>query len=322
MAPRCSVILANSTVCRPEACDSMSDSTELMQRALKAGLAIPAFNIPYLPMLAPTIEALQDTACFGFIAVARLEWEKFAARSLRAVYEEYQRVKDERYTRIHLDHVPVNDEDGKQVEYQRIFAEALECGYQSIMIDGSRLPLEENITATQRIVTLAHQYGVAVEAELGAVLGHETTSLPPYEELFASGKGFTDLTEAVRFVAETQVDWLSIAVGNIHGAISAARREKKVAARLNIPHLTHIRQATGVPLVLHGGTGIRRDYLQAAIKNGIAKVNVATATRQPYEAIVDESLPRAQDAVYRAVVEIVTEELGIAGSAPVINPCG
>ena len=135
------------------------------------------------------------------------------------------------------------------------------------MIDGSRLSLEENIIQTKKIVHLAHQTNVPVEAELGAVLGHEAGPLPPYEELFASGKGFTAPLEARRFAEETQTDWLSVAIGNIHGTISAATREKKkVEARLDIDHLAKINQLTGVPLVLHGGTGIRKEYIMKSLQ--------------------------------------------------------
>lgn len=81
--------------------------------------------------------------------------------------------------------------------------------------------------------------------------------LPPYEELFASGRGFTDPEEAGRFARESGADWLSVAIGNIHGAISvAAKGLKKVEARLDIAHLERIRRTAGIPLVLHGGTGI------------------------------------------------------------------
>ncbi|MHC4887779.1 MAG: class II fructose-bisphosphate aldolase, partial [Planctomycetota bacterium] len=125
-----------------------------------------------------------------------------------------------------------------RVDYLAILTQAVELGYESVMVDGSRLPLDENIAATRAVVVMAHAKDVAVEAELGAVLGHETGPMPPYEELFASGKGFTDVEEATRFVRETGVDWLSVSIGNVHGAISAATRgEKKITARLNIERL-------------------------------------------------------------------------------------
>jgi ketose-bisphosphate aldolase len=271
----------------------------LMLRAVERHTVIPGFNIPYLPMMEPVVKALRDTRCFGLIMVARLEWLKFSAGGLRPIYDMYQQVKDERFTRLHLDHVPVIDEDNLAVDYENTLLEAVNMGYDSVMIDGSRLPLEENIAATRAVVEMAHARGAAVEAELGAVMGHESGPLPPYEELFTSGKGFTDPGEAAHFVSETSVDWLSVAVGSIHGAISAAaRKEKKMEARLNLERLDAIRLATGIPLVLHGGTGIRKDCILDAIYHGIAKINVATAIRQPYEALMDSSPAEAIEAVY------------------------
>lgn len=288
---------------------------QIMLNAWKSGTVVPAFNIPYLPMMEPVVQALRQTRCFGLIMVARLEWEKFEAKGLKAVYEEYQRVKDERYTRLHLDHVPVIDEDNRLVDYYKILCDAVQLGYESIMIDGSRLPLAENIAATKKVVAMAHKADIPVEAELGAVMGHESGPIPPYEELFASGKGFTSSEEAKRFVEETGADWLSVAIGNIHGSISAATRgKKKIEAKLNIDHLDIINRAAGVPLVLHGGTGIRKEYILEGIKHGIAKINIATAIRQPYEALYKESMAKAQEAVFNTVVEIVVDELEIQDS--------
>jgi ketose-bisphosphate aldolase len=299
----------------------MLGTADLMRNAWKAGTAIPAFNIPYLPMMEPTVRALRDARCFGLIAVARLEWVKFEAGSPRDVLAEYDRVKDESFTRLHLDHVPVVDEDGFTVNYDTLIAEAINLGYQSVMVDGSRLAFDDNIAATKRVVDMAHAAGVPVEAELGAVLGHESGPLPPYEELFESGKGFTDPDEAQRFVAETAADWLSVAIGNIHGAISAAKTaEKKAAARLSIERLDAIREATNMPLVLHGGTGIRTEYLLEAFKHGIAKINIGTATRQAYESAVAESPDAAQEAVHNAALTLLRDELELEGSVDTINP--
>jgi ketose-bisphosphate aldolase len=289
--------------------------------ARRAGSVIPAFNIPFLPMMEAVVEALRATDCFGLIAVARPEWMKLEARTVRAIYEEYQRVKDERFTRLHLDHVPVIDEDNLRVDYATIIQEAIQLGYQSVMVDGSRLPLQENIQATGKIARLAHAAGIALEGELGAVFGHEAGPLPPYEELFASGKGFTAVEDARRFVQETGVDWLSVAVGNVHGAISdLTRHNKKVEARLDLEHLERIYEAVQIPLVLHGGTGIKKNYIQEAIHRGIAKINIATAIRQPYESALKESPQLARKAAYEATVKVLTEELELQGSRRLINP--
>jgi len=267
-------------------------------------------------MMEPVIAALSDTSTFGLIMVARLEWVKFGSGSMRRIRDEYEKLKDLRYTRLHLDHIPVIDEDRQITDFERIISEAIDLGYNSVMIDGSRLPLEENIEKSHTIAELAHRAGIPAEAELGAVMGHESGPLPPYKELFASGKGFTSPLEAARFVAETQVDWLSVAIGNIHGAISAtARIEKKITARLNIDHLKNINEQAGIPLVLHGGTGIAKEYLMQAFKEGITKINIATAIRQPYERMMHESLSRAQEAVYTEMLDIIKYQLEIAGSA-------
>jgi ketose-bisphosphate aldolase len=281
-----------------------------------APAVVPAFNIPYLPMMEPVVAALRACGAFGLIAVARLEWIKFESRSLQAIYDEYQRVKDERFTRLHLDHVPVIDEDNLVVDYESVIREAIDMGYGSVMVDGSRLSLEDNIEATRKITRIAHASGVPVEGELGAVMGHESGPPPPYEELFASGKGFTTPEDARRFVAETGVDWLSVAIGNVHGAIEASVRSgKKVEARLNLDQLQRICEAAQVPLVLHGGSGIRREHIREAFRRGIAKINIATAIRQPYEANIAKSTTAAQQAVYDATILVLTEELGV-GSAP------
>lgn len=287
-------------------------SRELVQRALNTGTAIPSFNIPYLPMMEPVVRALVDTGTVGQVAVARVDWKCFEAGGPRPIFEEYQKVKDERFVRLHLDHVPVIDEDGQRVDYEAILSEALDLGFDSVMIDASRLPLEENIAVTRQVVEMAGP--VAVEGELGAVLGHEAGPLPDYEELYATGRGFTDPEEARRFVQETGVDWLSVAVGNIHGAVTgAARSQRKVQARLNLDHLGKLHEAAGVPLVLHGGSGIKPEHVRAGIKTGIAKINIATNIRQPYEARVRESQALAQQAVYDTVVQLVVEELQITG---------
>lgn len=296
-------------------------TSECMQNARREGVVIPAFNIPYLPIMEPVVEALRSTDNFGLIAVARPEWVKFQAQSILAVYEEYQRAKDERFTRLHLDHVPVVDEDDLRVDYEALIREAIQLGYQSVMVDGSRLSLAENIEATRKVVEIAHAAGVPVEGELGAVFGHESGPPPPYEELFASGKGFTSPDDAKRFVEETHVDWLSVAIGNVHGAISGVlMHSKKVEARLNLEHLDQIYNNVHIPLVLHGGSGIKKEYIREAVRRGIAKINIATTIRQPFVVALKESPAAARKAAFDATVRVLTEELGLQGTRRLINP--
>ena len=293
------------------------NSTDLINNANKAGLVVPAFNIPYLPMMEPVIQALVDEDTFGLIETARLEWYKFEAQSPAAIAEEFAKWGKPEFVRLHLDHVPVIDEDGEKVNYLPIIKEAIDLGYQSVMIDGSRLNLEDNIAATKEVVALTRAAGIPCEAELGAVLGYETEARPPYEELFTSGLGFTDVDEARRFVDETGCDWLSVAIGNIHGAISGALKDqKKVEARLNIEHLQQLHEATNIPLVLHGGSGVQRPYLLEAIQHGITKVNVATEIRQAYEEEIGQSgdTALAQQACYQRTCWMLKDYYGLSGT--------
>lgn len=278
---------------------------------------MPAFNAAYHEMVKPICDTLKQLKTFGLLEVARPDIEKFGVESFSAVAELYRRHGDPAFVTLHQDHVPVIDEDGEKVDYLSLTREALAAGYHSVMIDGSRLSLEENIAVTAEVVNLAHPKDVPVEAELGAVLGHESGPMPPYEELFASGKGFTAPDEARRFVKETGVSWLSVSVGNIHGAITgSAKDQAKVNARLNIDHLIKLKEATGIPLVLHGGSGIQREYILEAIKNGLTKLNIGTDIRQAYEKALRStgSVEEARKACSEKMEYLIVDYFGIQGS--------
>jgi len=292
---------------------------EIMVRAMKKKIVIPAFNVAHLPMTEPMINALKKTHTFALIEVSRPDYDKFGAKSLEAVEEEYRKYEDRNFVRLHQDHVPAVDEDGKVVDWRGLIQKALNMHFDSVMIDASRLSFEDNIKTTAEVVKMAHAQGVPVESELGAVLGHEKGPIPPYEELFKSGKGFTDIEEAKRFVKESGVDWLSVAVGNIHGAISGAAKDaKKLEARLNVEHIKKLSDATGVPLVLHGGSGVRQEYVLDGIKNGLCKINVGTEVRQAYEAPLREkpgNIKYAQDKLEERMVELIRDYYRVEGSA-------
>jgi len=285
--------------------------SEIMKQAYKQGILIPAFNVAYIPMIKPIVESLREHRTFGLVEVARPDVEKFGAGSFQEVAGKYYALGERIFTRLHLDHIPVIDEDGEKVDWEHLIQLALNLKYDSVMIDGSRLTLEENISVTRRVVELAHSCNVPVEAELGAVLGHEKGPLPPYEELFSSKKGFPGVREAKRFVEETGVGWLSVAIGSIHGAISgAAKDKKKVSARLDIEHLKRLAEVTKIPLVLHGGSGIKRSYVMDAVRNGISKINIGTSIRQAYEFSLRDyphDIPTAQAKVAQEMQRLIKE---------------
>lgn len=263
---------------------------EIILKARKIGKCIPAFNCPHVPMVRPIIEAIRDENSVAMVQVARIEWTKMSSESLEWIAEEYHRYEDPEHTLLHLDHIPVIDEDNREVDFMPLIERAIKAGFQSVMIDGSRLSLEDNIARTAEAAAAAHAAGIPCEAELGAVMGHENRVMPPYEEIFSSKMGFTKLDEAKRFAEESGCDWLSVAVGNIHGAVAeAVRNQKKPAARLDIDHIADLHAAAGIPLVLHGGSGIQHQCVLDAINAGIAKINVGTELRQTYEAAMAES---------------------------------
>jgi ketose-bisphosphate aldolase len=299
------------------------NAKEIVLNAREKGIVIPAINVAHIPMLKAIVEAVVDENSVAMVQVARVEWEKMSAVSIEAVAEEYGKWGDSAHTLLHMDHIPVIDEDNEVVDYIALIKRAIAAGYQSVMVDGSRLPLDENITATLAVVRLAHDAGVPCEAELGAVLGHESGPMPPYEEIFATKKGFTSVSEAERFVKESEVDWLSIAAGNIHGAIAeATKNEKKPEARLDIEHIKDLYEATKVPLVLHGGSGIKVEFIREAIKAGIAKINIGTEVRQAYETAFAGSggdIEFARQGVYEKVRETLSKSLLLTDSKKILN---
>jgi tagatose 1,6-diphosphate aldolase GatY/KbaY len=155
---------------------------------------------------------------------------------------------------LHLDHAK---------SFSTIKA-AIEAGFTSVMYDGSHLPFAENAANTAAVVEYAHQRGVTVEAELGYLNPEEGADFAAF-----GPESFTDPEQARRFVEETGVDSLAVAVGNAHGLY-------KHQPTLDIARIRHISEATGIPLVLHGSSGIPKEQLRAAAEAGIAKINVNT----------------------------------------------
>ncbi len=147
---------------------------------------------------------------------------------------------------------------------------ALDLGFSSVMLDGSLLSYEENVALTKKVVEKAQQYGASVEAELGVVGGNE-----------GEGKAHTiqctDPLVAHKFCKETGIDALAVAIGNAHG-------HYKVQPELRLDILKETDNVCSTPLVLHGGTGITPDIFRECIKNGVRKINIATAS---FDAVVN-----------------------------------
>lgn len=193
---------------------------------------------------------------------------------------------------IHLDH-------GDRFA---LVMKALRSGYTSIMIDGSHLSFEENISLTKRVVASCKPMAVPVEAELGKVGGKED-GLDG-----GNGNPFTNPDEAISFVKETGVDYLAVAFGTIHGIY-------KGQPNLDLNLLQEINSKIAIPLVMHGTSGVDDAKVRQAIKFGIAKVNYATDLRIAYTKGVRMDLmdatvidpkkygQRGMDYVYKLVAE-------------------
>lgn len=171
---------------------------------------------------------------------------------------------------VHLDHC----RDLAEIEA------CLDAGYSSVMIDGSHLPFEENIAITQAAVALARATGAWVEGELGAISGDEDISIDAAPE-----HTMTDPQQAAEFAERTGVDALAVAIGNVHGLTSTP-------IALDLKQLARIHSSVGIPLVLHGASGLPDSQLQAAIRGGVAKININAELRRAYLAAISSALPQ------------------------------
>ena len=173
---------------------------------------------------------------------------------------------------LHLDHGSSYD----------LAARCIDHGYTSVMIDGSKMSFVDNCALTRRVVDLAHSTGVSVEGELGHV-GQNTDSTGAATNLF------TEPTDAARFVSETEVDALAVAVGTAHGFY-------KGEVRLDFARLKEIAAAVPhTPLVLHGGSGVSAELLRESIAAGIRKVNFGTELKNAFAKAIKTSLSSSDD---------------------------
>ncbi len=165
---------------------------------------------------------------------------------------------------VHLDHATDVD----------LVAQALALGFTSVMFDGSTLPVEENLATTRGVVERAHALGVSVEAEIGEIGGKDGVHAPGVR---------TRPEDAVRFVEETGIDAVAVAVGSSHAMTTRT-------ARLDLDLITEIRDAVPVPLVLHGSSGVPDDHLREAVTAGMTKINISTHLNGTFTRAVREAL--------------------------------
>jgi len=226
---------------------------EVTAMADELNMTIGAFNTHNLEMLPEMIRAAKEMGS-PIIIQTSIDTAKYIGyKVLVAVVKEL--AADEMVDVVlHLDHAR---------DFNEIKA-AIDAGFSSVMYDGSHLPFKENISKTRAVVEYAHAHGVSVEGELGTIGGTEEGI-----SVAENDKVYTKPEDAVEFVEKTGVDALAIAIGTNHGQF-------KSKTDVNIPLLKEINAVVDVPLVIHGGTGVKEEDYPELINNGIRKFNVGT----------------------------------------------
>ena len=278
---------------------TMKTLLEIIKDAEKRKVAVGHFNVSDLVALRAIFAAAKELNVPIIIGVSEGEREFIGVRQARALVDSYNLSTSD------VDRIFLNADHTYSVEKAK---EAIDAGYDAVIFDGAKLPLEENIAKTKEVVKYAKSK-VLVEGELGYI-GSSSKILKELPKGAAiEEKDLTTASDAARFVKETGVDLLAPAVGNVHGMLKNAPNP-----RLNIKRIKEIREAAGVPLVLHGGSGIKDDDFKAAIVAGISVIHINTEIRlawreglekglqeNPEEITPYKLLPYAEKAIYETV---------------------
>ena len=247
-------------------------SRELLETATAAGKAVAALNFYNAETLLAHVRAANALDASIILQTTEATINYLGLRMIvamaRAATDEMQQP-----VALHLDH-------GSSFG---LAARCIEHGYTSVMIDGSKLSFRDNCELTRRVTNLAHSTGVSVEGELGHVGQNNEMTPDERTELFTTAE------DAARFVNETGVDALAVAVGTAHGFY-------KGAVAIDFERLKQINAALpNTPLVLHGGSGVSAELLRKAISCGIRKVNFGTELKNAFTQSVKTSLSSSDD---------------------------
>jgi len=228
----------------------LTTSKTLFEDAMSRGYGVPAFNANCFEMIPAIIEAAERERSPLILQLGVRFLNFFPASTLAALALPLAEKADVPVC-VHLDH-------GNSL---KVVKNCLEAGFTSVMIDGSPLPFEENVAVTKSAVIAAEAYGIPIEGEIGQV--------KLYEDVGDNVSDLTDPDEAFDFAARTGVASIAVAVGNVH-------RMKNKTARLDFELIQRLRAKIGIPLVIHGSSGIADDDVKRAVSLGINKINVAT----------------------------------------------
>ena len=248
------------------------NAAEMLKKAKAEGYAVGQFNINNLEWTKAVLLTAQECNSPVILGVSEgagkyMTGYKTVAAMVKAMIEELSITVP---VALHLDH---GSYEGAK--------KCIEAGFSSIMFDGSHYPIEENVAKTKELVELAHSLGISVEAEVGSIGGEEDGVV---------GKGEVADANECKMIADLGIDFLAAGIGNIHGKYPANWQG------LDFEALEAIKNATeGMPLVLHGGTGIPADMIQKAISLGVAKINVNTECQLSFAAATREYIEAGKD---------------------------
>ncbi len=277
------------------------NTVALLDHAERHSYAVGAFNVINLEFLNGILEAAERLRSPVILNIAEVH---FPYVNIEQITPAIKHMAESACVPVVL-----NLDHGLSVE---TVVRAIRCGFSAVMFDASKKPLMENIEETRLVVKMAHAVGVSVEAELGRVGGAEGGR----KTAKAQREYFTDPAQAERFVSETGVDALAVSVGNVHGFYDGE-------PELDFALIGELRKRAGVPLVLHGGSGISDDDFRRAIRLGMRKVNFFTEMSKMATDRVREILRESEDtlipdllsAARERIRDVVMDRMRVFGSA-------
>lgn len=241
---------------------------DLLQIAYDNKFALGAFNASSSDLVKAVVEAAEEKNSPALIQIAAVELSSTGNEFIAYIREAIN--KSSVPMALHLDHGgSVND-----------VLQAIQNGYNSVMIDGSHLSYEENIAITKEVVAIAHAVNVTVEAELGTIGSNEFSGEGGSDEIL-----YTDPAQAADFVAQTGIDFLAVAVGTSHGIYPDTKDHS-----IKIDRLKEIQKSVSIPLVLHGGSDNADSEIRESTLNGIAKINLSTDMKRAYYRRLSQTL--------------------------------
>jgi len=242
---------------------ALVNMVDMLLKAQKEHYAVGQFNINNVEWVGAILDEAEALKCPVILGVSEGAMRYMGGwHTVVGMVKGY--IEDKKISvpvALHLDH-------GSSLESCKA---AIDAGFTSVMIDASKHPLEENIAITKEVVEYAHPRGVSVEAELGRVGGQEDDVVA--ESMYAIP------SECVKMVKETKIDCIAPALGSVHGPYHGE-------PHLGFSQMQEIHELVGIPLVLHGGSGIPDFQLKMAIDRGTCKINVNTECQQYWAKIV------------------------------------